>query len=451
MKGALKRDWTRGSITGNLWAFSWPVIVTATVTNIGPTIDMMWVGKLGAPALAAVGISGMIVNLMNLLRQGLQTGTRAMVARFIGAGDEQGANAASQQTLVVTVGFAIIMAAIGVFFSRQILSLMGVEPEVVAEGTAYLRIQLVGMLALSFQMMTQSIMQASGDSVLPMKISIGGRLCHILFSPLFIFGWEFFPRLGVAGAAVATILGQGLAGGLGMWMLYTGRTRLRLTMRNFHFDWKLIWRIVKIGIPATLNGAERNMANLIVTWFVVPFGTLAVGAHTLLDRLDRFAQMPAQGLGQGAGVLGGQSLGSSQPERAEKTGWLAASSFTAGIAVASVALWFWAEPIVRVFNAEPDMVQIASAFLRIQIISYLVFGYAQVLQQYLNGVGDTLIPLLMTWSSMWLVQMPLAYLLSRVTGLGVYGVRWGIAISLVIRAAAYATYFKLGRWKLKKV
>ena len=314
-----------------------------------------------------------------------------------------------------------------------------------------MRIQLVGMVTLSFQMMTQSIMQASGDSVTPMKISIGSRLFHIALSPFLIFGWWLFPRMGVSGAALTSIFSQGIAGGLGMWMLYNGRSRLRLSMRHFRFDWHIIWRIVKVGIPAALNGTERNMGNLIVTWFVVPFGTSAVAAHALIERLDRFIHMPAQGLGQGAGVLAGQNLGAGQPERAARTGWLSAGLFTGLMVIASVAIWFWAEPLIRLFNTEPGLVEVASTFLRIQIVSYLVFGYAQVLQQCLNGVGDTLIPLLITLTTMWLVQMPLAYFLPRLTGLGVYGVRWGITLSLVVRAALYATYFKLGRWKRKKI
>ena len=450
-KATFDRDWTKGSIFRNLWDLSWPIMITQTFTTMGPTIDMIWVGKLGAAAIAGVGISGMVVQLMSVTRMGLQTGERALIARFVGAGDEQGASHVAQQSLVTTVGFAIVMAVIGIFLSKQILNLFGLEADVVAAGEAYMRIQLVGMVSMSFQMMTQSIMQASGDTVTPMKISIGARLFHIALSPFFIFGWWHFPRLGVSGAALTTVLAQGIAGVLGMWMLYSGRSRLRLPMRHFRFDWQIIWRIVKIGIPASLNGTERNMGNLIVTWFIVPFGTLAVAAHALIERLDRFMHMPAQGLGQGAGVLAGQNLGAGQPERAERSGWLATSLLTGIMVIVSIAIWFWAEPVVRLFNSEPGLVKIASAFLRIEIVSYLVFGYAQVLQQCLNGVGDTLIPLLITLTTMWLVQVPLAYFLPRVTGLGVYGVRWGIVAGIVVRAALYATYFKTGRWQRKRV
>src|SRR3989304_6762319 len=237
------KDWTKGSILGNLWGLSWPMILTQAITTLGPTFDMIWVGRLerGAAAIAGVGIAGMVVQVVGAARMGLQTGTRAIVARSIGAGNEQEANHVAQQYFLISIAFGILMAALG-FFSRQILLLLGLESDVVTQGAAYLRIQLFGMVTMSFQMMSQSLMQASGDAKTPMWISIGTRLLHVALAPFLIFGWWVFPRLEVSGAALTNVISQGLAGGLGLWILYSGRTRVRLTMKNFQFDWKMIWR-----------------------------------------------------------------------------------------------------------------------------------------------------------------------------------------------------------------
>jgi Na+-driven multidrug efflux pump len=209
--------------------------------------------------------------------------------------------------------------------------------------------------------------------------------------------------------------------------------------------------MVKVGIPASITGMERNLANFVLLWFVVPFGTFAVAAHSLVQRIDAFIHMPAMGVGQAAGILAGQNLGAGQPERAEKTGWTAAGLYTGVTVIGSVVIWFWAENIVRIFNAEPGLVEIAGTFLRIEIVSYLVFGVVVTLMTCLNGVGDTMIPMLATLLTMWLVQVPLAYYLPRVTDLGVYGIRWGIVSGIVMRAVIYTIYFKRGRWKRKKV
>jgi putative MATE family efflux protein len=450
-KTKFERDWTKGSIIGNLWDLSWPMIISQTITTLGPTIDMIWVGKLGTASVAGVGISGMVVMLMNAATMGLQMGTRAVVARFVGAGDEKEANHAAQQAFTISVVFSIFMVAIGIFLAEHILMLLGLEPDVVAEGAAYLRIQLVGMVTMSFQMMSQSIMQASGDAVTPMKISIGSRLFHIALCPFLIFGWWIFPRLGVSGAALTGVISQGIGGCLGLWMLYSGRTRLRVTLRNFRFDGIMIWRIVKIGIPSMINGTGRTSSMLVLTWFITPFGTFAVAAHSLMQRIDMFVQMPAMALGQGAGVLAGQNLGASHPERAERTAWLAVGLFTGFMSIVSVLIWFWPGSIIRIFNTEPELVEIASIFLRIQIIQYMTFGFGMVMMNCLNGVGDTMVTMLNTLITLWGVQMPLAYFLPRITNLGVLGVRWAMVIAIIVRGIMFAIYFKMGKWKRKQV
>lgn len=188
-----------------------------------------------------------------------------------------------------------------------------------------------------------------------------------------------------------------------------------------------------------------------MVWFVAPFGTAALAAYSVVTRVDAFLRTPAAALGQSSGILTGQNLGASQPERAEKSGWLAAGLFTALMVILSVAIWFWAEHIARVFNTEPAVVEVAVTFLRIGIVSYLTFGAVLVLSWSIEGVGDTMPGLLATILTLWLVQMPLAYFLPKFTSLGVSGVQWAVAFALIGRAIIFSTYFKLGMWKHKKV
>jgi putative MATE family efflux protein len=425
--------------------------VSSTIMTLGPTIDMIWVGKLGAASIAGVGVSGIAVMLVNSLIMGLFTGLRAMVGRFVGAKEEQEANHVSQQAFVVCAGFSMLAAVIGIFLAEQILMLLGVEADVVREGAAYMRVQLVGIITMASGMVAQNIMQASGDAITPMKIAIGTRIFHAVLCPFLIFGWWLFPRMGVTGAAMTSIISQGAGAAIALWVVFSGRTRLRMTLRNFRLDGNIIWRMVKIGIPASVTGMERSFADFLLVRFIAPFGTFAVAAHSLCQRVDGFIHMPAMGMGQASGVLAAQNLGAGQPERAEKTGWLAAGLYTGVMVVGAIVIWFWAEYIVRLFNPEPHLVDIASTFLRIQIVHYMVFGVVVTLLNCLNGVGDTMIPMWTTLITLWGVQIPLAYLLPKYTNLGVYGVRWGIVIAIVMRAITYATYFKLGRWKRKQI
>jgi putative MATE family efflux protein len=329
--------------------------------------------------------------------------------------------------------------------------MMGVEADVVTEGAAYMRIMFVGSVAMSFRFMTDGIMQASGDTINPMKMSIFYRLFHVALCPFLVFGWWIFPRLGVSGAAITNVFSQSLGVALGLWYLFTGRTRLQLTFRNFRVDLGIIWRIVKIGIPSSISGMQMSFGQLLLMWFMVPFGTLSVAAHTLCQRVEMFLFMPGMSMGMGAGVLAGQNLGAGQPERAEKGGWIAVGLVTGLMVIGTVAILLWAESIVRVFSSESDIVAITSTFLRIAAVGYLVMGPFSIFMNTLTGVGDTLPPLLITLLTFWLVNMPLAYYLPRVTDLGVDGIRWAMVVRTLVLAVAFTIYFKLGIWKRKKV
>jgi putative MATE family efflux protein len=343
------------------------------------------------------------------------------------------------------------MAIIGIFFAEQILAVFGVDPDVVTQGAPYLRIQFVGMVAMGLVMMTGSTMQASGDTMNPMKISIVYRLLHVVLCPFLIFGWWIFPKMGVSGAAITAVISQTLGGVIGLWFLFSGRTRLTLTLRGFRFDTKLIWRLVKIGLPAAINTMERSVVSLVMMWFIAPFGTLAVAAHTIMTRVEMVTMMPAMAFGQAAGVLAGQNMGAQKPAQAEKSGWLGVL-LTQGVMMAfSVAMLIWAPQMVRIFNSEEGVVEIGSTFLRIAAAGNLFMAFAAVLADCLNGVGDTMIPMVASLVTMWLIQIPLAYFLPRWTEIGVYGVRWAMVAALAGRAFTYIIYFRAGKWKSKKI
>ena len=448
---AFGRDWTKGSIFRNLLSLSWPIMVNQSLNMVGPTIDMIWVGRLGAAPIAGVGVSGMVVMLVNSIMMGLVVGLRAIIARFFGAGDVEGANHVARQAFAISVTFAIVMASIGIFLAEPILMVFGLEADVVAEGAAYMRIMFVGSVAMSVRMVAEGIMQSSGDTVTPMKIAIVFRFFHVALCPFLVFGWWIFPRLGVSGAALTNIISQCLGVILGLWALSSGRTRLRLNWSNYRLDPNIIWRIVRIGIPASIMGMQRNLGQIVLMWFLVPFGTLAVAAHTLCQRIDMILVMIGIGLGNGAGVLVGQNLGAHQPERAAKSGWLAGGVVESFMVIGVVVILLWAESIVRVFNTEPALVELASAFLRIAVVGYLMLGFSVTLSHCISGAGDTLPPMLATLLTVWLVQMPLAFSLPRITDLGIYGVRWAIVAGMLVGAVTYTTYFRLGRWKRKMV
>jgi putative MATE family efflux protein len=446
-----EKDLTKGSIIGNLWSFSWPITVSTTVMMAGPIIDMIWIGKLGLAEIGGVGVSGIIVSLVNSLIMGLFTGLRALVARFVGAGDKEQANHIAQQAFVIGAALSLVLAIIGQLFATSIMNLWQLEPDVIAAGATYMRIELIGIFTMSFGALAQSVMQASGDSQTPMRIIVGERIFHIILCPFLIFGWWIFPQMGVSGAALSGVIAQGIGGAILLWILFQGRTRLRLTLRNFKFDTGIIWRMIKIGIPSALGSIHMNIGSIVFMYFISPFGTLAVDGHNLVSRVDMFVLLPAIGLGSAAGILAAQNIGAKQFERSAKTAWIAIGWLTGIMAVFSAIIWFWAGSIIGIFSPDPDLIDLASTFLKIQIASYMCNGLMFVMMNVMNAVGDTLIAFIIDLVTMWGIRVPLAILLPKIANLGVYGVRWALVADTVSSAIIFIIYFKSGRWKRKKI
>ena len=445
------KDWTKGNVFHNLLMLSWPMAISNILMSIGPTIDLIWVGKLGPDAMAAVGVAGVAVQIVMMAMFSLMVGMRALVARFFGAGDVQGSNHVAQQALVISALFSALMAVIGIFFAEAIMGLFGLEADVVRQGAAYLRIIFVGSVAMCIRMMADAGMQASGDVVTPMRITVFYRLFHVALCPFLIFGLWIFPRMGVTGAATTNVVSQSLGTVISLWFLLTGRTRLKLTLRNFSLDFNIIWRIIRIGLPALVSGVQQSFSQFILMWIIAPFGIAAIAAHTAGQRIEMFLFMPGMAFGMAAGVLVGQNLGAGQPERAEKSSWLAVGLVEAVMIIVSVIILIWAESIVHIFNAEPTLVLIASRFMRIAVAGYIVIGFMVVLMSALQGAGDTMPGMLINMVIMWLVSLPLAYFLPKVTDIGVYGVRWAMVAGMAVGTAAFIIYFRTGRWKRKRV
>jgi putative MATE family efflux protein len=345
--------------------------------------------------------------------------------------------------VLVTIG--------GYFLSGRLMNMFGVEPEVARQGVIYLRIIFIGWLTLEFLVMSLYIMQSTGDTLSPMILELIIRGLHLSLCPFLVLGLWIFPQMGIAGAALSNVVSQLLGAIVGLWLLFSGRTRMKLQLRDILFVPNIAWRILKIGIPSLISMGQSTAASFVLTWIIVPFGTLAIAAHSLVSNVQTFIMTPSMGLGSGVGVLVGQNLGAHQPERANKSTWLAAAILQAFNMLCGAAILIWAEGIVKIFNNDPALVSIGATFLRIAAASYLVIGISSALMNCISGAGDTIPNMIINIGMMWVIQIPLAYLLSNHTSLDVNGVRWAIVAANFASAIATYAYFRLGRWKKKMV
>jgi putative MATE family efflux protein len=321
----------------------------------------------------------------------------------------------------------------------------------VKEGSKYLLVMFLGWIPLEILVMGLYVIQATGDTVRPMFIELLIRIFHVALCPLVVMGYWGFPKMGVEGAALANVASQTIGAVMVLWLLLSGRTRMKLALHDFHINIRTISRILRIGIPALIMQFQRSFGTLALTWFIIPFGTVALAAHSIIAKIDMALFMPSIGLGSGAGVLVGQNLGARQPERAEKGAWFAVGFVELYCIISSLVIFIWPEVVMAVFTHDKELIETGAIFLRIAVVSYIFLGPASVLQSCIAGAGDTFPNMVISIGIIWAVQIPLAYLLPHFGDLGVLGVRWAIAISTFVGAIGYTVYFYFGRWKHKRI
>jgi putative MATE family efflux protein len=284
-----------------------------------------------------------------------------------------------------------------------------------------------------------------------MKVWSLATILNIILDPLLIFGIGPFPKMGVMGAATATVTGQGVGMVVGLWILFTGKSFIRVHLRGFRLHFDFIWRIIRIAIPGSVQGGVRSLAGLILMRIVAVYGTIAVAAYGIGLRVMLIVMMPGWALGSAAATLVGQNLGAHKPQRAEKSAWVAAGYYVLFVAVVGILFVLFPEPVIRLFNADPNVVTTGVRYLRITAVTYpfLALGITMGMSQ--SGAGDTFSPMVVIALSMLGIQIPLAISLPHIDGLGTDGIWLAVAIALTVQGILMTFFFVRGKWKLKRV
>ena len=440
------RDLTKGSIPGNLWYLSWPQITESFLSVIDHVADLVWAGRIGFQAIAGLGVAQSFLMMLMTARMGLDAGMRSMISRAVGARKIAYANHVLLQSLTLTTLYSVLLVVVGMALTEPLIRLMGVGDEVVSQAAGYMRFQLFAMSMMGLQRLAGGALQAAGDSITPLKAVSASRVVHLVLSPFLIFGWWWFPSLDLAGAGAANLIAQTIGVTMNMSALIRGTSKLKLSFKDYYVDYPMIWQILKIGIPASVTGAQRAVSQLIVVFIVAPFGEGALAAFALSRRAENTVNHASRGMGRAAGALAGQNLGVGQKSRAKQSVvWALAYAGVASLLVSAVFLVF-PDSIASFFNSDPDFVRQAATWLQVLAVGYFSMNAVQVFTQAFNTTGDTFAPMVIMLSTMWLVEIPLAFALANFTGLDEFGVPWAIVIGMTVRMVAYGAYFLRGRW-----
>jgi len=445
------RDLTTGSISNRIWILAWPMMIGNLLQTAFNVVDMIFVGKLGAEAIAAVSLSGMILMLIITLVVGIGIGTTALVARFYGAKEYSQANLVALQSLLFGGIASLLLAVVGFFFSETLLKIFGAEALVVKMGTDYLSIMFLGSFTMFLLFLGAAILRGAGDALTPMLVLMFSALINIVADPLLIFGLGPFPRLEIKGAALATVIARGIGMFIILIILLKGYSYIHIRLKNLKLKFDILWRIIKIAIPGSLQMAIRSTSGLIIMSIAVLYGTCALAAYGIGLRINMIVMMPGFGLGAATATLVGQNLGAKQPQRAEKSAWVALMYYEVIMIVIGSLFYLFAPKIIYIFNNNPEVIQEGVSFLRIVTLSYIFLAMSIVLHQSLHGAGNTVPPMIITAIALFAVRIPLAYFLPRLFPLNTSGIWLAIALSSILEGSVVAFWFRAGRWKEKKI
>jgi putative MATE family efflux protein len=409
------------------------------------------VSRLGANAIATVGLTESVLTLVFAVGLGLGMSTTAMVARRIGEKDENGAAVAAVQAVFLGLIASLAMGIPFFLFAPKLLALMGASPEIISTGVNYARIALGGSGVVLMLFLNNAIFRGAGDAAIAMRLLWVSNILNLILDPCLIFGLGPFPKLGVTGAALATFTGRGIGVLYQFYRLSKGTERLCILACHVRLKAPVLWRLVRVSITGILQFLIGQASWIGLVRIVSLFGAPALAAYTIAIRIVIFAILPSWGMSNAAATLVGQNLGAGHPDRARSAVWRTGFWNMAFLGSVGVVFIVFAPWIIGLFTHDPAVVPIAVNCLRIFSCGNIAFAYGMVLMAAFNGAGDTLTPTYVNFFGFWILEIPLAWWLAMHTFMRVNGVFVAVVIAQAVVVLIGLALFRQGRWAKQRI
>lgn len=446
-----EQEFTSGSIRKAVFMLSIPMVLEMVMESIFALVDAYFVSSLGANAIATVGLTESVITLIYAVAIGLSMGVTAIVARRVGERDIDGAAQAAVQSIFLGVLLAVIIGIFGVVFPKEILQLMGGEPDLVAEGYGYTQILLGGNVTIMLLFLINAVFRGAGDASVAMKVLIFSNLLNIVLDPMMIFGFGPIPAFGVKGAAIATTIGRGSAVIFQLFILFFGWSRIKIGFKDLVIRVAVLFNLVRISLGGIGQFIIGTSSWVFLMRIMAEFGSEVLAGYTISIRVLMFTFMPAWGMSNAAATLVGQNLGAGKPDRAEQSVWKTGKYNAYFMVVVSLFYFLFAEWIMEFFSQEAKVVEFGALSLRVIAAGYVFYAYGMVVIQAFNGAGDTRTPTIINFFCFWVFQLPFAYAVAIWMDWGAFGVLLAIVLAEVIIAILGIIWFKKGHWKVVKV
>jgi putative MATE family efflux protein len=444
-------DFTRGAIGRAVLLLSIPMVLEMVMESVFAVVDIFFVSRLGAEAVAVVGITESLMTVVYAIGMGLGTATAAMVARRTGEKDQEGASAAAAQGILLAVFASAVIALPGVFYAKELLMLMGADDVTAESYYIYPAIMLSGNIVIMLLFIINAIFRSSGDAALSMRVLWFANIVNIILDPMFIFGFGIIPAMGIKGAAIATTTGRSLAVIYQVWILTGKGSRVKLNPAHFIPDAGLIRKLLKLSAGGIGQLLIATSSWIIMVRIIAIFGSEVLAGYTIAIRIMIFSLLPSWGMSNAAATLVGQNLGAGQPDRAVRSVWMTALINLGFLGIAGAVFMTYPAFFIRLFISDPLVVEAGAQCLRMISIGFVFYAFGMVMIQAFNGAGDTQTPMILNLIFFWLIEIPLAWFLAINLGLEERGVYIAIVLAESSIAIAGILLFQRGKWKLKKV
>ena len=446
-----QQDFTEGSISRAVFLLATPMVLEMLMESLFAIVDVFWVTRLGANAVATVGLTESMLTLIFSVAMGVSMSTTAMVARRIGEKDSRGAATAAVQAILLGVSLAVLMGVPGYWLAPRLLEWMGAPSDLIATGHQYTSIVLGGSVSVMLLFLNNAIFRGAGDAPIAMRVLWVSNLINLALDPCLIFGLGPFPRLGVTGAAVSTLTGRSLGVLYQLWILTHGHSRIVIRRPDFRLVPRVIGSLIRVSSTGVLQFAVAHTSWIALVRIISSFGSAAVAGYTIGIRIFIFAILPSWGLSGAAATMMGQNLGARKPERAERAVYLTALYNMLVLGFVAAVFIAVPEQIVRLFTGDAALMPFAVNCLRIIAYGNLSYAWGMVMVQAFNGAGDTVTPTIINMLGFWLCEIPLAWTLAYPAGMGVRGVFAAIPIAELLITLMGLTVFLRGRWKKARI
>lgn len=447
-----QQDYTSLSIDRAIFLLSIPMILEMVMESLFAVVDVYWVSRLNDnDAVATIGLTESVLTLVYSVAIGLSMGATAMVSRRVGEKDFKAAGVAAVQAIYIGIALSIVVSIIGIFFSGDILRLMGASEQLIRNNVGYTQWMLTGNITIMMLFLINAVFRGAGDASLAMRSLWLANILNIILGPVFIFGIGPVPAFGVEGAAIATTIGRGTGVLYQVYHLLNGKGLIKINRLNLPFKTDIIGKLLKVSAGGTGQFLIASASWVFLVRIMSSFGSEAVAGYTIAIRLIVFAILPAWGMANASATLVGQNLGAGHPDRAEKSVWRTA--FLNMVFLGTVGLIFilFAKPILGLFTTDQVVLKHGIQCLQIVCLGYVFYAYGMVISQSFNGAGDTRTPTLINFFGFWMFQIPLAYTLAIVLTIGSPGVYAAISIAESAIAVAGILIFRKGKWKTVKI